>query len=153
MMIAKNDEQKRNHLWHIVIVGATAVILIVAVFFMVRLFHSNPVQGIWQSQDTDVLLQIESEDTLTLTWSQLGDASDVQVTLPYTLEKDEKFLTITMDPDRAQEALDQADPTLTQEQLSTALEAYTNTFSYSIEDHVLILTDREYGDQMTFDQQ
>ena len=46
MLIAGNDEEKRNRLWNYAMRGATILILIVAVFFLYKGFFGNPLEEI-----------------------------------------------------------------------------------------------------------
>ena len=51
-MFAKNDEEKRNRLWKTAISVSTLVIILIAVFFVIKLFTSNPLEGTWVREDS-----------------------------------------------------------------------------------------------------
>ena len=61
-MFAKNDEEKRNRLWKTAISVSTLVIILIAVFFVIKLFTSNPLEGTWVREDSDLMLTISGED-------------------------------------------------------------------------------------------
>ena len=60
-MFAKNDEEKRNRLWKTAISVSTLVIILIAVFFVIKLFTSNPLEGTWVREDSDLMLTISGE--------------------------------------------------------------------------------------------
>ena len=53
-MSRKRDEEKRSRLWDVVMTVATALIVIVAVFFIVKLFTANPLEGTWKYPDREM---------------------------------------------------------------------------------------------------
>lgn len=67
MMIAKNDEEKRSKAWRVVMISATIIIMLVAVFFITRLFVENPLKGTWKSEDNNMTLMF-NDKSLTVTW-------------------------------------------------------------------------------------
>ena len=71
-MFAKNDEEKRNRLWKTAISVSTLVIILIAVFFVIKLFTSNPLEGTWVREDSDLMLTIS------------GAVSYTHLTLPTT---------------------------------------------------------------------
>ena len=49
-MLMKNSEEKRNTAWRTVMTVSSVLIIIVAVFFVIKLFTANPVEGTWVSE-------------------------------------------------------------------------------------------------------
>ena len=68
----------------------------------------------------------------------------------YTIDKEEKTITIKEDEARLQEAVEHSNGQYTEETLKSAVSPIVTTFDYSVEQDQLILTEREYGDQMIF---
>ena len=44
-MIYENNEEKRSTLWRTVLTVSSVLIIIIAVFFVVKLFTANPLEG------------------------------------------------------------------------------------------------------------
>lgn len=61
MIIAKNDEEKRNKLWRVAITVSTLVIIAVALYFIVRMFVANPIEGTWVQKDSDIVLVLDKD--------------------------------------------------------------------------------------------
>ena len=49
-MIFKNSEEKRNTAWRTVMTVSSVLIVIIAAFFIVKLFTDNPLEGTWVSE-------------------------------------------------------------------------------------------------------
>ena len=59
-MILENNEEKRSTLWRTIVAISSILIVIVAVFFVTRLFVGNPLVGTWVSEDSGEVIKIES---------------------------------------------------------------------------------------------
>lgn len=153
MLVAKNNEAERSKLWRIVITASSVVIVVIAVFFLYRMFSSNPLEGSWVSEDNATVLKIDSPDTMTVTLPEVAEQGNVQVELGYELDKDDKILTISEVPGKLAEEAETSDGRYTEENLRNALTNLTTSFSYSVDQGQLTLTEREYGEQMVFDRQ
>ena len=66
-MILENNEEKRSTLWRTIVAISSILIVIVAVFFVTRLFVGNPLVGTWVSEDSGEVIKIESNGKVTLT--------------------------------------------------------------------------------------
>ena len=77
-MFAKNDEEKRNRLWKTAISVSTLVIILIAVFFVIKLFTSNPLEGTWVREDSDLMLTISGEDQAVVQWPEEFESADVK---------------------------------------------------------------------------
>ena len=77
-MFAKNDEEKRNRLWKTAISVSTVVIILIVVFFVTKLFTSNPIEGTWEKEDDGVLLIIQGDGSAYAQWPQEFEAEDVE---------------------------------------------------------------------------
>ena len=123
MIIAKNDEAKRSKIWRIVTLVSSVLIIVIAIFLLTKLFTANPLEGTWVDEDRSLRLSIKSNGTI-----------DVNVPEVAEFEKLAK----------------KSDGKYTQEDLKNALDSVTTTFDYSVDQEQLTLTEREYGEQMTF---
>ena len=94
MLIAKNDEAERSKLWRIVITVSSVVIVLIAVFFLYRMFTSNPLEGAWTSEDSGLTLDIRDGGEMTVTLPEVAEEQNVQVKLQYSLDRKDKTVGI-----------------------------------------------------------
>lgn len=153
MLIAKNDEKGRSRLWRIVITASSVVIVLIAVFFLYRMFTVNPLEGTWKSQDSDLVLAIEDGDTASVALPEIGDRSGLTVRMNYTFDRKAKTVTFEEDPSAVAEAAEKSGGQVSEEAIRGALANFMTAFSYSVDQRQLTLTEREYGEQMVFDKQ
>lgn len=129
-MILENNEEKRSTLWRAVLTVSSVIIIIIAVFFVVKLFTGNPLKGSWVNEDTGAVLEIGDNDKLVLTGTdENGEPQEISVT--YAVDTKNKIFTVYADTSYAEGVL-------------------SGSYDYSIETDTLTLTEREYGDQMIF---
>ena len=150
MLIAKNNEAERSKLWRIVITVSSILIVVIAVFFLVRMFTSNPLEGNWVSEGSELALDIENNERMTVTLPDVVEELTVEVELQYSLDRDEKTITFKEIPGALASQAESSGGQYTEENLRTALTNLTTTFSYSVDQGQLTLTEREYGEQMVF---
>ena len=81
---------------------------------------------------------------------EVAEDISVGVKLNYTMDKEEKTITIKADESEFEKLAKKSDGKYTQEDLKNALDSVTTTFDYSVDQEQLTLTEREYGEQMTF---
>ena len=143
-MFAKNDEEKRNRLWKTVMAVSTVLIIIIVVFFIIRLFTSNPLEGTWLHEDSDLRITIENDGTARIVWPEKFDDSQEEAVMEYTVDKDMKTLTLSQNEAQKQEDADLA---------ALVEDGLGGTYSYSIEQNEMTLTEREYGSQMIFERE
>lgn len=149
MIIAKNDEEKRSKIWRVVTGITTVIIIVVAGFFITRMFTANPLEGTWVNEDHNLLVTIKGNNAMTVTVSELLEDTNIKLNMNYTLDKEAKTITIKMDESELKQTAE-AQASISESSLQAALSVLTNTFDYSVEQNELILTEREYGEQMVF---
>lgn len=150
MMIARNDELKRSRIWRVVTISTTILIVVIACFFIMKLFMSNPMEGTWEGEDSNLIFSIKGNNTLTVTIPDVSEDSDVKLKMNYTLDKEEKRITIKEDPVAIQKVAKASDGDYTEDMLKSAVGSIVTTFDYSIDGKILTLTEREYGEQIVF---
>lgn len=148
MIIAKNNEEKRSKIWRIVTLGSSALIVIIAIFLVTKLFTSNPLEGTWADEDGRYRLKIENGGNITVAVPDMG--KDAGVKMEYTIDKKSKIITIKGDDEKIQEFLELSDKDYVEEEVMNTLDSIRTTFSYSVDQERLTLTEREYGEQMMF---
>ena len=137
-MIENNDEAKRSKIWTVVTSVTSVLIIIVAIFLLMKMFTGNPLEGFWTDEDGNMNLKISRDGQMTVTIPASGEGKDTEVPMTYTMNKESKTISI------------QQDGQYTTETLKNAVQSIGTTFEYSIDDGTLTLTEREYGEQMMF---
>ena len=147
-MIAKNDEAKRSQIWRIVMTVSSVLIIVGAVLLLMKLFTTNPLEGEWTDEDGVFDMSISKDGTLVFTIPEAEEAASVDVDMRYTLNKEEKTITIMADESGFQKLADQSQGQYTEDEIRNALKSVVTTFDYSVDQERLTLTEREYGEQL-----
>lgn len=147
-MIAKNDEAKRSQIWRIVMTVSSVLIIVGAVLLLMKLFTTNPLEGEWTDEDGIFDMSISKDGTLVFTIPEAEEAASVDVDMRYTLNKEEKTITIMADESGFQKLADQSQGQYTEDEIRNALKSVVTTFDYSVDQERLTLTEREYGEQL-----
>ena len=150
MIIAKNDEAKRSKIWRIVTLVSSVLIIVIAIFLLTKLFTATPLEGTWVDEDRSLRLSLKSNGTIDVNVPEVAEDISVGVKQNYTMDKEEKTITIKADESEFEKLAEKSDGKYTQEDLKNALDSVTTTFDYSVDQEQLTLTEREYGEQMTF---
>ena len=132
MIIAKNDEAKRSKIWRMGVIISTLLIIFIGAYLIMKIVSDNPVDGKWMDTDGNYALNIKDNGKLTIT-VQEDDGEVIKAT--YTLDTEEKTMDSTFGVEQTEDAFSNS---------------FGSTFNYSIENGQLILTEREYGEQMIF---
>lgn len=152
-MFAKNDEEKRNVLWRTTMTVSSVLIVLIGVFFIVRMFTANPLEGTWVSEDSDLILTINRKDTALVQWPEKFDESETAVKVNYTIDMEMKTFTLKSSREAVEEAVEKSDGVLTEVMVVSAMESLEATYDYNMEQNQLTLTDREYGNQLVFNKE
>ena len=139
-MIENNDEAKRSKIWTVVTSVTSVLIIIVAIFLLMKMFTGNPLEGSWTDEDGNMTVTIPAS----------GEGKDTEVPMTYTMNKESKTISIQQDDAQIQKIAEKSDGQYTTETLKNAVQSIGTTFEYSIDDGTLTLTEREYGEQMMF---
>ena len=150
MLIAGNDEEKRNRLWNYAMRGATILILIVAVFFLYKGFFGNPLEGTWNQEDSDMILEIRGKNQANLVWDNLIENQTLTVDMEYSLDKSNKEITFQIHQDALEAAAKKLDGGASAEDIDSAVSSMRTKFHYSVDGRELTLTEWDYGDQIFF---
>ena len=149
-MIANNDEAKRSKIWTVVTDVTSVLIVIIAIFLLMKMFTGNPLEGSWTDEDGNMDLKIGRNGQMTVILPASGDGEETQVPMTYTLSKESKTISIQEDDNKIQEIAEKSNGQYTEETLKNAVQSIGTTFEYSIDGGTMTLTEREYGEQMMF---
>lgn len=148
-MLMKDSEEKRSTAWRTVLTVSSVLLVIVVVFFIVKLFTANPLEGTWIGEEDGMTMEIRDDDTMTV--KTAGDDS-ITVETAYSLDKDNKTFTIHLSDDGIRQQAEDSDGTLTEDEIRAVLEPLEGTYDYNIESGMLTLSEREYGSSMVFEE-
>lgn len=149
-MYTQEQEVKRSKEWNIVMAISSILIVVIAIFFLFRMFHSNPLEGTWVNEESDMTLKIKSGSTIVMDLPGALNGDNLELDLNYTLDRSEKMITIEVDDEEVQKAVDASGGVITEAAVKNEADRITSSFDYSVEQDELTLTEREYGDQLTF---
>ena len=145
-MIAENDEKKRSKLWRIAMTVSSILIIIIVIFFGIKLFTSNPLEGKWVNEGSGMVMRIQRNGSASIEWTEESETDSI---LQYSV--DLKSKTITLYQDEGKENVQESYDTLAES--GFAADTMEGTYDYSLEQGELTLTEREYGDQMVFEKE
>lgn len=149
-MLSKEEELKRSRLWQIVITVSSVLVVVIASFFLIKMFRANPLEGTWRNEDSDMVVNIKGSNSLTVSIPEALEGEGIEITLDYSIDRDEKTISIKMDESAKEKAVQDSDGRITAEMLESAASSLLTTFDYSVDQEELTLTEREYGEQMMF---
>lgn len=129
-MILENNEDKRSTIWRAILTVSSILIIIIAAFFLIRMFTANPLAGIWVNEDSGAVLKISENGKLSLTETDSGEESET-ISATFTVDTRNKIFTVQMESGYSEGEM-------------------SGSYDYSVEQDTLTLTEREYGDQLIF---
>ena len=86
MFIAKNDEEQRSRIWRAVVLVSTALIILIAIFLLTKMFTSNPVEGNWKDENGRMDLSIHGSGSADVTLLDFQEQDKVEVPLAYSID-------------------------------------------------------------------
>ncbi len=150
-MLAKNDDHTRSIIWRSVMSVTSVVIILIAVFFLVRMFTMNPLEGTWDYEDSDLIMTIKGNNTAIIKWPDEFDGNQIAVSMDYDIDSKTKTFSLRLNTDAVKKAADSE--SISEDVITQALDRLDGTYDYNMEQNQLTLTDREYGSQLIFEKE
>ena len=150
-MLAKNDDHTRSIIWRSVMSVTSVVIILIAVFFLVRMFTMNPLEGTWDYEDSDLIMTIKGNNTAIIKWPDEFDGHQIAVSMDYDIDSKTKTFSLRLNTDAVKKAADSEG--ISEDVITQALDRLDGTYDYNMEQNQLTLTDREYGSQLIFEKE
>lgn len=129
---------------------SSVLIIVIAAFFLIKLFTDNPLEGNWGYEDSDLTIQVKSNGTVVIQWPDEFEGTDLGVEMQYDVDKDAKIFVLRKDEAAVKAAAESSEGDVTVEQLDSAISSLEGSYDYNIERRQMTLTEREYGEQMVF---
>lgn len=150
-MLAKNDDHTRSIIWRSVMSVTSVVIILIAVFFLVRMFTMNPLEGTWDYEDSDLIMTIKGNNTAIIKWPDEFDGNQIAVSMDYDIDSKTKTFSLRLNTDAVKKAADSEG--ISEDVITQALDRLDGTYDYNMEQNQLTLTDREYDSQLIFEKE
>ena len=150
-MLAKNDDHTRSIIWRSVMSVTSVVIILIAVFFLVRMFTMNPLEGTWDYEDSDLIMTIKGNNTAIIKWPDEFDDNQIAVSMDYDIDSKTKTFSLRLNTDAVKKAADSEG--ISEDVITQALDRLDGTYDYNMEQNQLTLTDRDYGSQLIFEKE
>ena len=150
-MLARNDDHTRSIIWRSVMSVTSVVIILIAVFFLVRMFTMNPLEGTWDYEDSDLIMTIKGNNTAIIKWPDEFDDNQIAVSMDYDIDSKTKTFSLRLNTDAVKKAADSEG--ISEDVITQALDRLDGTYDYNMEQNQLTLTDREYGSQLIFEKE
>lgn len=156
MIIAKNDEARRSRVWTITMIVSSLLIVMIAVYFLLKFFTANPLEGSWESEDGNLSMDVDDSGKVTVEVSDISvitssdEKTEASIEMTYVIDRDAKTIAIKGNRAAIEEAAQKSDGEYTAEVLENTLSGLMTTFDYNVENRELTLTEREYGESLTF---
>lgn len=150
-MLAKNDDHTRSIIWRSVMSVTSVVIILIAVFFLVRMFTMNPLEGTWDYEDSDLIMTIKGNNTAIIKWPDEFDDNQIAVSMDYDIDSKTKTFSLRLNTDAVKKAAESEG--ISEDVITQALDRLDGTYDYNMEQNQLTLTDREYGSQLIFEKE
>ena len=147
MLIAKNDEAKRSRIWSRGMIISSVIIVFVAVYFLIKVMNENPVAGEWMDDDGNYAMNILNNGKLYVTDFTEGEEAEEQELL-YKIDKENRIIAISSDEKVLDDVMEASDSEHALDAMELELNDQTVVFEYSVDNDQLILTERDYGDQL-----
>lgn len=97
-----------------------------------------------------MVITIKGSNSLTVSIPEALEGEGIKISLDYSMDKDEKTISIKMNEAAKEKAIVGSDGRLTGKAIESAASSLLTTFDYSVDQKELTLTEREYGEQMMF---
>ena len=147
MLIAKNDEAKRSRIWSRGMVISSAIIIFVAAYFLIKMMNETPSAGEWMDDDGNYAMNILNNGTLYVTDFTDGEEAKEQELL-YKIDKENRIIAISSDEKMLDDVMEVSDSEHALDAMELELSDQTVVFEYSVDNDQLVLTERDYGEQM-----
>lgn len=146
-------EERQNLLWKVLIAVSSLLLIGIAAYFIYQMFTSNPLEGVWSYEDSNLVMTIKDGNTVELELSDYFEGGSATVVMYYEVNVDAKTLTLHMNEEAVKAAQEQSGGNASSEEIRSVAGALEGAYNYNIEQNQLTLTEREYGEQMVFDRQ
>lgn len=125
---------------------SSVIIIFVAVYLLIKVMNENPVAGEWMDDEGNYAINILNNGKLYVTDFTEGEPEEME--LLYKIDKETRIIAISSDEKILEDAMEVSDSEHAEDAFELELNDQTVIFEYSVDNNQLILTERDYGDQL-----
>ena len=125
---------------------SSVIIIFVAAYLLIKVMNENPVAGEWVDDDGNYAVSIMNNGKLYVT--DLTEDGGEKQELRYKIDKESRIIAISSDEEKLEDVMGVTDVEDAEYALETEFDDQIVVFEYSVDTNQLVLTDREYGEQM-----
>lgn len=126
---------------------SSVIIIFVAVYLLLKVMNENPVVGEWVDDDGNYAMNILNNGKLYVTdFTKGGDVEEVE--LLYKIDKENRIIAISSNEKVLEDVMEVSGSEHALDAMETELSDQTVVFEYSVDNDQLMLTERDYGEQM-----
>ena len=125
---------------------SSVIIIFVAVYLLIKVMNENPVAGEWMDDDGNYSFNIQNNGKLYVT-DYTGEETQ-EMELLYKIDKESRMIAISSDETVLENILEASESEHALDAIETELNDNTVIFNYSVDNDQLVLTERDYGDQL-----
>ena len=165
MKINEIEEEKSSRFWSIALKASTLAVICIGIFFIVKLFTTNPLEGTWAHQDSTLVLEIpdkdvdvDDEDDIDLMdtlvkarWTDENSGKKIETGYDFVVDFQDKSITLTLNEEAFAMTEKDNQGTEAENGLKSSATSLEGTYTYSISVGELTLDNVKYDGAMVFD--
>ena len=160
-----NDVKEKSRFWTLALRISTITVLCIGIFFIVKIFTTNPLEGKWVHQDSSLIIEVPKDkvkndedaellDTLVkVSWLDENSNVRIIVGMDYTTNYEDKTITLKANEEALNTTKTEYSDKINENGLMSSIHSVEGTYEYSISMRELTLVNEEYGGVLVFDKQ
>ena len=125
---------------------SSAIIVFVAGYLVIKVMNENPVAGQWMDDEGNYSMNILNNGKMYVT--DFTDDEVEELELLYKIDKENRMIAISSDEKVLEDIMEASESEHALDAMETELNDHTVIFEYSVDNDQLVLTERDYGDQL-----
>ena len=158
-----NDVKEKSRFWTLALRISTITVLCIGIFFIVRIFTTNPLEGKWVHQDSSLIIEVPKDkvkknedaellDTLVkVSWLDENSNVRVIIGMDYTTNYEDKTITLKLNEEAFEMAKEEYSDKINENGLMSSIHSVEGTYEYSISMRELTLVSENYNAVLVFD--
>ena len=158
-----NDVKEKSRFWTLALRISTITVLCIGIFFIVKIFTTNPLEGKWVHQDSSLIIEVPKDkvkkdedaellDTLVkVSWLDENSNVRIIVGMDYTTNYEDKTITLKANEEALNTTKTEYSDKINENGLMSSIHSVEGTYEYSISMRELTLVNRTYDAVLVFD--
>ena len=167
MKINEIEEEKHSRFWSIALKASTIAVICIGIFFIVKLFTTNPIEGTWVHQDSNLILTIPDKDVkddddddidlldtlVKAGWTDENSGNTIITGYDFVVDFQDKSITLTLNEEAFANTVSDNKQAVSESSLRSSAMSLEGTYTYSISVGELTLNNVNYDGALVFDKQ